>query len=190
MNQNSFSTFQNSAFPQINRSGTTKKGSVKRPCTGVGRDAKIDPDLYYHVKEENEQLKKTKLSLNQKITKLEASLANIKENIIKERKQADYRVVNMGKNSDLDFEKTKFENQKLKAENDKKNLIIQGLQSNVLLYKTNQKIAKKKSKKKDPLTTQSVKNDYLALIAKLREQLKITNEDKKNLINELKNLKS
>ena len=190
MNPNSFSTFQNSAFPQINRSGTTKKGSVKRPCTGVGRDAKIDPDLYYHVKEENEQLKKTKLSLNQKITKLEASLANIKENIIKERKQADYRVVNMGKNSDFDFEKTKFENQKLKAENDKKNLIIQGLQSNVLLYKTNQKIAKKKSKKKDPLTTQSVKNDYLALIAKLREQLKITNEDKKNLINELKNLKS
>ena len=190
MNPNSFSTFQNSAFPQINRSGATKKGSVKRPYTGVGRDAKIDPDLYYHVKEENEQLKKTKLSLNQKITKLEASLANIKENIIKERKQADYRVVNMGKNSDLDFEKTKFENQKLKAENDKKNLIIQGLQSNVLLYKTNQKIAKKKSKKKDPLTTQSVKNDYLALIAKLREQLKITNEDKKNLINELKNLKS
>ena len=138
MNQNAYSTFQNSAFPQINRAGTAKKGSVKKPCSCVGRDAKIDPDLYYHVKEENEQLKKTKLALNQKIIKLEASIANIKENIIKERRQADYKIVNMGKNIDSDYEKTKYENQKLKAENDKKDLIIQGLQSNALLFKTNQ----------------------------------------------------
>ena len=186
MNQNEFNTFQNTAFPQINRTGNNKKGSVKRPYTGIGRDAKIDPDMYYHVKEENEQLKKTKLALNQKITKLESNLANIKENIIKERKQADYRVINMGKNSDLDFAKTQYENMKLKSENDKKDLIIQGLQSN---YPTKYPKPKKKSKKKDALTTQNVKNDYLALIARLREQLKIANEDRKNLINELKNLK-
>ncbi len=144
MNQNAYSTFQNSAFPQINRAGTAKKDSVKKPCSCVGRDAKIDPDLYYHVKEENEQLKKTKLALNQKIIKLEASIANIKENIIKERRQADYKIVNMGKNIDSDYEKTKYENQKLKAENDKKDLIIQGLQSNALLFKTNQKMKTKK----------------------------------------------
>ena len=186
MNQNEFNTFQNTAFPQINRTGNNKKGSVKRPYTGIGRDAKIDPDMYYHVKEENEQLKKTKLALNQKITKLESNLANIKENIIKERKQADYRVINMGKNSDLDFAKTQYENMKLKEENDKKDLIIQGLQSN---YPTKYPKPKKKSKKKDALTTQNVKNDYLALIARLREQLKIANENRKNLINELKNLK-
>ncbi len=191
MNQNAYSTFQNSAFPQINRAGTAKKGSVKKPCSCVGRDAKIDPDLYYHVKEENEQLKKTKLALNQKIIKLEASIANIKENIIKERRQADYKIVNMGKNIDSDYEKTKYENQKLKAENDKKDLIIQGLQSNALLFKTNQKMkTKKKSQKKDPLTTQSAKNDYLALISRLREQLKIANEDRRNLIDEMKTLKN
>ena len=190
MNQNTYNTFQNSVFPQINRAGSTTKFSKKRPITGEGRDAKIDQDLYYHVKEENEQLKKTKLALNQKITKLEASIANIKENIIKERKQADYRVVNMGKKYDLDFENTKLQNQKLKLENDKKDLIIQGLQSNVLLYKTKQSSkAKKNQKNKNPLTTQKVKNDYLALINKLREQLKIANEDRRNLISEMKDLK-
>ena len=145
MDQKEFNTFQNTAFPQIGRTGNNKKGSVKRPYTGVGRDAKIDPDIYYHVKQENEQLKKTKLALNQKILKLESSLANIKENILKERKQTDYKVINMGKNSDLDFQKTQYENMKLKSENDKKDLIIQGLQSN---FQNKYPKAKKKTKKK------------------------------------------
>ena len=187
MYQNEFNTFQNTAFPKINKTGYSEKEPAgQRPYTGVGRDAKINPDLYYHVKEENEQLKKTKLALNKKITNLEASLANIKENILKERRQADYKVINMGNHSDFDFQKSLYENKKLKAENDKKDLIIKGLQSNFINKFPNKK---KKSQKKNDLTAQNVKNDYLALIARLREQLKIANEDRKNLIYELQKYK-
>ena len=184
MNQNEYNFFENSPFPQINRSGNAQKDLPKRPYTGVGRDQKIHPDLYYNLKEENEQLKKTKLNINQKILKLESNLANVKEDILKERKQGEYKV-NMGKNSEFDFNKIFYENQKLKSENKKKDLIIKGLQSN---YPKN-KFSKKKQKKTNILEEQSKKTDYMALVARLREQLKYANEDRRNLINEIKNLK-
>ena len=196
MDQKEYGVFQNSAFPQINHSGISKKPKDtditknKRPYTGVGRDAKIDPDLYYRIKEENEQLKKTKLALNQKITKLETSLLNIKENVLKERRQADYKYSNPEKNYEIDFIRSKYENEKLKQDNDRKDLIIKGLQSNY--SKKVKKGGPRKTnlaKKKNDLTSQEVKNDYLALIARLREQLKLANEDKKNLIDEIKNIK-
>ena len=196
MDQKKYEVFQNSAFPEKNRPLTSQKAKNaedkknKKPYSGIGRDAKIDPDLYYRIKEENEQLKKTKLALNQKITKLETSILNIKENILKERRQADYKYINPEKNYELDFIKSKQENEKLKLENEKKDLIIKGLQRDY--SKKGKKLKSKKTniaKKKDDLTTQDVKNDYLALIARLREQLKYANEDRKNLINEIKNIK-
>ena len=79
MDPKKYEVFQNSAFPEVNRPITSKKSKnkedkkIKKPYSGVGRDAKIDPDLYYRIKEENEQLKKTKLALNQKITKLKST---------------------------------------------------------------------------------------------------------------------
>ena len=196
MDQKKYEVFQNSAFPEKNRPLTSQKTKNaedkknKKPYSGIGRGAKIDPDLYYRIKEENEQLKKTNLALNQKITKLETSILNIKENILKERRQADYKYINPEKNYELDFIKSKQENEKLKLENEKKDLIIKGLQRDY--SKKGKKLKSKKTniaKKKDDLTTQDVKNDYLALIARLREQLKYANEDRKNLINEIKNIK-
>lgn len=189
MNQKGYSTFQNSAFPSINNIGQ-KKNTIKRPCTCMGRDEKIDKDLYYSVKEENEELKRVKLSLNEKIKKLETSLASIRENLIKERRKADYHVVSMDPNFDINFEKLRYEKEKLKFENDKKDLYIQGLKSTSLINKTKKTSKmKKKGKSKDNLTNQMVKNDYLALIARLREQLKNANEDRRNLISELQNIK-
>ena len=196
MDQKEYSLFQNSAFPEINRSGISKKPKKneniknKKPYSGIGRDAKIDPDLFYRIKEENEQLKKTKLALNQKITKLETSLLNIKENVLKERRQADYKYTNPEKNYEIDFIKSKYENEKLKLENEKKDMIIKGLQRNYSPKEKNAQGKKKKiAKKKNELTSQEVKNDYLALIARLREQLKMATEDKRNLIDEIKNIK-
>lgn len=187
MNQNEYNTFQNSVFPKITRAGTAKRYTEKKPYIGEGRDAKIDQDLYYRLKEENEQMKKTKLSNNKKIVKLQTELANLKEGILKERKMAGYNGINKGKDYEYDLENMKFQNEKLKSENDKKDLLIKGLQSNYSPNKT--KKNKNKSKNKDPLISQSVKNDYLALISRLREQLKLAHEDKRNLINELKVLK-
>ena len=196
MDQKKYEVFQNSAFPEKNRPITSKKTSnqndkkSKKHYSGVGRDAKIDPDLYYRIKEENEQLKKTKLALNQKITKLETSILNIKENVLRERRQADYKYINPENNYELDFIKSKQENERLKLENEKKDLIIKGLQKDYTQKNTKLKSKKTKvAKKKDELTTQEVKNDYLALIARLREQLKYANEDRRNLINEIKNIK-
>ena len=196
MDQKKYEVFQNSAFPEKNRPITSKKTNnqndkkSKKHYSGVGRDAKIDPDLYYRIKEENEQLKKTKLALNQKITKLETSILNIKENVLRERRQADYKYINPENNYELDFIKSKQENERLKLENEKKDLIIKGLQKDYTQKNTKLKSKKTKvAKKKDELTTQEVKNDYLALIARLREQLKYANEDRRNLINEIKNIK-
>ena len=196
MDQKEYSLFQNSAFPEINHSGISKNPKKneniknRKPYSGLGRDAKIDPDLFYRIKEENEQLKKTKLALNQKITKLETSILNIKENVLRERRQADYKYINPENNYELDFIKSKQENERLKLENEKKDLIIKGLQKDYNQKNTKLKSKKTKvAKKKDELTTQEVKNDYLALIARLREQLKYANEDRRNLINEIKNIK-
>jgi chromosome segregation ATPase len=196
MDPKKYEVFQNSAFPEVNRPITSKKSKnkedkkIKKPYSGVGRDAKIDPDLYYRIKEENEQLKKTKLALNQKITKLETSLMNIKENVLKERRQADYKYANPEKNYEIDFIKSKYENEKLKSENEKKDLIIKGLQRDYAPKGNKQKSKKKRiAKQKNELTEQEVKNDYLALIARLREQLKYAKEDRMNLMNEIKNLK-
>ena len=193
MDPKNYEVFKNSAFPGINRPISSNQKNLedkkkKKPYSGVGRDAKIDPDLYYHIKEENEQLKKTKIALNQKITKLETSLLNIKENVLRERRQADYKYVNPEKNYEIDFIKSKHENEKLKLENEKKDLIIKGLQKDY-----SQKGKKHKKKKVDKnvkeLTEQKVKNDYLALIQRLREQLKYMKEDRDNLMSEIKNIK-
>ena len=188
MNQNEYNTFQNSVFPKITRAGTAKRYTEKKPYIGEGRDAKIDQDLYYRLKEENEQMKKTKLSNNKKIVKLQTELANLKESILKERKMAGYSGINMGKDYDFNLENMKYQNEKLKSENDKKDLLIKGLQSNYSPNKAKSN-KKNKSKNKDPLISQSVKNEYLALISRLRGQLKIAHEDNRNLINELKVLK-
>ncbi len=193
MDQKEYAVFKNSAFPEINHSGISKKPKKtenKKPYSGLGRDAKIDPDLFYRIKEENEQLKKTKLALNQKITKLETSLLNIKENVLKERRQGDYNYANPAKNYEIEFIKSKNENEKLKLENEKKDKIIKGLQSNYSQKGLNTQGKKKKiAKKKNELESQEIKNDYLALIARLREQLKMATEDKRNLIDEIKNIK-
>ena len=193
MDPKNYEVFKNSAFPEINRPISSKQKNVedkkkKKPYSGIGRDAKIDPDLYYHIKEENEQLKKTKIALNQKITKLETSLLNIKENILKERRQADYKYVNPEKNYEIDFIKSKQENEKLKLENEKKDLIIKGLQND---YSQKDKKSKKRKIDKNvkEFTEQKVKNDYLALIQRLREQLKYMKEDRDNLMSEIRNIK-
>lgn len=164
----------------------TNKKKTKKKCTCTGRDAKIEPDLYYKIKEENELLKKNKIIQDEKIRNLEVSLANIKESIIRERRQADYKVINNNKDFTADLEKTKYENEKLKFENEKKNLIIQGLQSNALISRAKQKSKNKTSKKgksREPLT----RKDQMATISYLREQLKIANEDRRTLISELRN---
>ena len=158
----------------------------RKKCNCNGRSTKIDPDLYYKLKEENELLKKAKLAQDERVKRLEVSLANIKENIIKERKQSEYKVVNSNQDYLPELQKTKYENQKLKSENEKKNLIIQGLQSNTLILKAKEKSKnKQRPKSREPLRYQKERKEQMALIELLREKLKIANEDRHTLIKEL-----
>ena len=173
----------------INQDPNQKKPKKKCTCS-YGRDEKVCADLYYKIKEENDQLKKALLAKEDEIKKMRVICANLRDGIIKERKQAEYKVIVKNEDSNPEMEKTKLENQKLRNENQKKNLIIQGLQSNALIMKTKQKSNnRKRCKSKDPLTYQSEKNDQLALISRLREQLKKTNEEKHLLLDELRGKK-
>ena len=153
----------------------------------LGRDEKIDPDIYYYVKDENERLKKEKIETNDKIKKLEVSLANIKAQLIKERKLADQRVINMDNSKfDKDFKSTKLENEKLKEQNTKLRTYIKGLQSDQRKIPNFNKSNKNfKTKKKNPLEAQREKNSELALISHLREQIRNLTDDRNNLIQEL-----
>ena len=181
--QTNFLASNNNINDSYNMTNRPKK--PRKKCTCLGRDAKVDADLYFQLKEENDKLKQDRKIQDERMKKLEVSLANIKENIIRERKQADYKVISNNSDTNADLEKTKMENRKLKSENEKKNMIIQGLQSNALIIKAKGK-SKNKKKERDPLKFQNEKNDYLACISRLREQLKIANEDRRTLIAELR----
>ena len=157
----------------------------------LGRDEKIEPDQYYYVKDENERLKKEKILTNEKIKKMEVQLANIKAQLIKERKLSDTRVINMdNSNLDKDFQATKLENEKLKDQNTKLRTYIKGLQSDKRTIPNFNKSKTNKKKVRNPLEAQRERNNDLALISHLREQLRNLNEDKNNLIQEITLLKS
>ena len=184
--QIAYKTYENSSYPPVNTSGVKKKCQNKK-CSNDPynlRDQKVDSDLYYHVKSENEELKKTKLKLNDKIKQLECSLQTIKENLIKERRLEERPNKNT-KEYNKELEMTKYENERLKNKEESYKLYIKALQSNTTMKPKNN--TRCKSSKKFSQTT---KNDNLALIARLREELKKANDDRRNLIDELKNANS
>ncbi|MCQ2818052.1 MAG: hypothetical protein MJ252_12370, partial [archaeon] len=164
-------------------SGTTTNKFSKGGVGTGSRDDKVDPDLYYRVKDENEQLKKTTLTLNDKIKKLEANLSNVKEGIIRERVLADRKGIKVDATSEKNIKQSQLENEKLKLENDKLKLYIKGLQSDSKFVTKKEKSTKKGGK--NPLQQQKEKNEQLALIAALRQSMKDLQEDKKNLIEQL-----
>jgi protein fantom len=159
------------------------KIQTQKKCKYLGRDEKIDPDQYYFVKDENERLKKEKLATNEKIKKMDVSLANIKAQLIKERQLYDQRLLNMDNPKfDKDYQTTKFENEKLKEQNTKLRTYIQGLQSNKKSVPNFNK--SKQKKKKNPLVTQKERTNDLALISYLREEIKNLTEDRNRLLQE------
>ena len=88
--------FENAALEELYTKGSTQEREYRRLSINIIKQyvkvvnylkaARRIEDLYYRVKDENEQLKKQKLLNNEKIKKLEVSVANLKENLIKERK--------------------------------------------------------------------------------------------------------
>jgi hypothetical protein len=144
----------------------------------IGREDKVDADIFYRVKDENESLKRQQMNQNDQIKKLEAGLEKVKYGMLVERRLGDRKVIHVEGGFDIETETTKLENEKLKDQVKKMRTIIKGMQSEQGARKLGRKNL---INAKQQLENQSDKNEYLAIINHLREQLKNANNDIKQL---------
>jgi hypothetical protein len=170
-----------------------KKRAVSRPKTAykktaenMFRDNKVDSDIYYKVREENDGLKRHQLQLNDDIKKLNTALEKVKYNVLMERKLSDRKVINTDGGFDVEVETLKIENQKKDEKIKKMAVIIKGLQSHV----ESKSFAGRKNliNAKSTLESQNEKNEYLKMINYLRELLKTSENEVKRLSSELNNI--
>ena len=134
---------------------------------------------FVHPKEfEEKRFQQSQDELKEKTRNLEATKTKVSRDTKKER---DIR--------DLELEAKKAENNKLKMQLSKMRLYMQGLQSDKLALSRLNKTRKNNKSSYNPLQAQKDKNDNLALIAHLREELKAAQEDRRNLIDQLASMK-
>jgi len=170
-----------------------KKRAVSRPKTAykkntenLFRDNKVDSDIYFKVREENESLKRHQLQLNDDIKKLNTALEKVKYSVLMERKLSDRKVINTEGVFDVEVETLKIENQKKDDKIKKMAVIIKGLQSQV----ESKSFAGRKNliNAKSTLESQNEKNEYLKMINYLRELLKTSENEVKRLSAELNSI--
>lgn len=168
-----------------------KNSSSKRP-EYAGRDDKVESDIFYKVKDENEHLKKHQTKLNEDIKRLNTALERVKYDVLMERRLSDRKVIQIDGGFDVEVETMKLENDKLKDKVTKMTTIIHGLQSAQKSKSLNPR--KSLINAKSTLENQSDKNEYLKLIHLLREQLKTSEYEVKRLHTEMfgpnKNMKN
>lgn len=174
---------------KVNISSDDKRRAVSRPRTGykksqemTGRDEKVDADIYYRIRDENDHLKRQQMNLNDQIKRLQAGLEKVKYDVLVERKLSDRKVIKVEGGFDLELETTKMENEKLKDQVNKMRTILKGMQA--------EQNARKLGRKnlitaKTTFDNQSEKNEYLAIINHLREQLKQAHNDIKQFTTEI-----
>ena len=139
----------------------------------------VDYNMYSKVLEEKMRLQQSQDELKDKIKKMEATMKT--KSVKDTKKDRD--------NRDLELETKKAENDKLKMQLSKMRLYMQGLQSDKLALSRLNKTRKNNKSSYNPLQAQKDKNDNLALIAHLREELKHAQEDRRDLVNQLAALK-
>lgn len=149
-----------------------------------GRDEKVDSDIFYKVRDENDHLKKHQSNLNEEIKKLTTALERVKHDVLVERRLSDRKVIHIEGGIDIEVETMKMENDQLRDKMKKMSTIIQGLQAQ---NKRKSSFGPKKNliNAKTTLDNQNERNEYLRLINLLREQLKISENEVKRLHSEL-----
>jgi hypothetical protein len=174
----------------INKRGQSRPKTAKNEY--VGRDEKIDSDIFYKIRDDNMNLKKTIQIQNDHIKRLSANFEKVKHNVIVERRLADRKVVPLDNGLDMELETLKNENMKLVEKTKKMTTVIQGLQT----QKCNHIQPRKNLiSAKHNIDKQNETNDYLATINFLRQQLKDSQAEVTRLHAELyggnaKNIKS
>jgi len=172
-----------SFFPEDSRKSESKAKSKVKKVEYIGRDEKVDSDIFYKIKDENDYLKKQQITLNDDIKRLNAALEKVKYDVLVERRLSDRKVIKVDNEFNIEAETIKSENEKLKDKLRKMNTIIQGLQS--------EKKAKGFGPKKNlanaekQFISHNEKNDFLKCINLLREQLKTSESEVKRLHSEL-----
>jgi hypothetical protein len=151
----------------INKRGQSRPKTAKNEY--VGRDEKIDADIFYKIRDDNVNLKKTIQIQNDTIKRLSANFEKVKHNVIVERRLADRKVVPLDNGLEMELETLKNENMKLVEKTKKMTTVIQGLQTQKCNY-----IQPRKNliSAKHNIDKQNETNDYLATINFLRQQLK------------------
>jgi hypothetical protein len=164
------------------RQGSRPKTAYKKPNQDyVGRDDKIDADLYYRVRDENDHLKKHQYQLNDEIKRITTALEKVKHGVLLERKLSDRKVIQVEGGFDVETETLKMENEKLQDKIKKMSTIIKGMQSQSVQNAGKSLGRKSLINAKTSLENQSEKNEYLKMINHLRELLKQSDSEVKRL---------
>ena len=144
------------------RQGSRPKTAYKKPNQDyVGRDDKIDADLYYRVRDENDHLKKHQYQLNDEIKRITTALEKVKHGVLLERKLSDRKVIQVEGGFDVETETLKMENEKLQDKIKKMSTIIKGMQSQSVQNAGKSLGRKSLINAKTSLENQSEKNEYL-----------------------------
>jgi hypothetical protein len=162
-----------SSMKQVHKSQPINNRTQSKPKTAktdyVGRDEKVDADIFYKIRDENMQLKKVIQNQNDDIKRLGAGFEKVKHNVINERRLADRKVIPLDNGLEKDFENLKNENNQLLEKTKKMATVIHGLQA----QKCNHIQPRKNLiSAKHNIDKQNETNDYLATINFLRQQLK------------------
>jgi hypothetical protein len=167
------------------RSGSRPRTLIKKSTENVFRDNKVDSDMYFKVKDENESLKRHQMHLNDDIKKINAALEKVKYSVLIERKLSDRKVINTDGGFDIELETLKIENEKKDEKIKKMAIIIKGLQS----QSESKSFGGRKNliNAKSTMDNQSEKNEYLKMINHLRELLKTSESEVKRLSMEINN---
>lgn len=171
-------------LPDDRKRGVSRpKTAYKKTTENVFRENKIDADIYFKVKEENDSLKRHQLQLNDDIKKLNTALEKIKYSVLMERRLSDRKVINTDGGYDVEVETLKIENQKKDDKIKKMAIIIKGLQSQAETKSFGGR--KNLINAKSTLDNQNEKNEYLKMINHLRELLKNSENEVKRLSAEI-----
>jgi len=172
-----------SYFADESKRPESRPKSKMKKVEYIGRDEKVDADVFYKIKDENDILKKQQITLNDDIKRLNAALEKVKYDVLVERRLSDRKVIKVDNEFNIEADTIKSENEKLKEKLRKMNTIIQGLQSE----KKTKGFGPKKNlaNAEKQFISQNEKNDFLKCINLLREQLKSSESEVKRLHSEL-----
>jgi len=175
-------TKKNYLADESKKSESRPKSKIKK-AEYIGRDEKVDADVFYRIKDENEILKRQQITLNDDIKRMNVALEKVKYDVLVERRLSDRKIIKVDNDFTIEAENIRFENDKLKEKLRKMNTIIQGFQSE----KKTKTFGPKKNlaNAEKQFISQNEKNDFLKCINLLRDQLKSSESEVKRLHSEL-----